>query len=107
MKRVPTVQQLRQKQFKVTVKHYRNFFRYCARSGRREQVQVSWLHRAEEYKDYFLDPRGGKTEVYFLTPEGKQFVGVAECSVHDLYCKKVGVLKALAQAYGDFCKETP
>lgn len=107
MKQVPTVQQLRKAGFKVTVKHYRDFFTHCSRTGTRKTVQISWLHRSEEYKDYHLDARGGRTEVQFLDPNGGQYFGVSYCSVAERYCKKVGVLKAMARAYADYKADNP
>ena len=102
MKVIPTVHQLRTRNFRVTVNHFRNFFRYCAKTGKRVAVQVSWHQRTAEYDDYFLDPQGGRTEVTFLDPAGNQYRGVSECSVEDLYNRKTGVMKAVAKAYADY-----
>ena len=105
MKLIPTVHQLRTQTFRVTVNHFRNFFRYCSRTGKRETAQVSWHQRTAEYEDYFLDPRGGRTEVTFLDRDGNQYRGVSECSAEDLYNRKTGVMKAVAKAYADYLAE--
>ncbi len=105
MKVIPTVHQLRTRTFRVTVNHFRNFFRYCSRTGKRETAQVSWHQRTAEYEDYFLDPRGGRTEVTFLDRDGNQYRGVSECSAEDLYNRKTGVMKAVAKAYADYLAE--
>jgi hypothetical protein len=107
MKVIPTVHQLRTRTFRVTVNHFRNFFRYCSRTGKRENVQVSWHQRTAEYDDYFLDPRGGRTEVTFLDRDGNQYRGVSECSAGDLYNRKTGVMKAVAKAYADYLADNP
>ena len=102
MKVIPTVHQLRARKFRVTVNHFRNFFRYCTHTGRRKTVQVSWHQRTAEYDDYHLDPQGGRTEVTFLDHNNNQYRGVSECSVGDLYNRKTGVMKAVAKAYADY-----
>jgi hypothetical protein len=107
MKVIPTVHQLRTRTFRVTVNHFRNFFRYCSRTGKRVDVQVSWHQRTAEYDDYFLDPRGGRTEVTFLDRDGNQYRGVSECSAEDLYNRKTGVMKAVAKAYADYLADNP
>lgn len=107
MKIIPTVQQLRQNNFKVTVNHFRTFYKYCSRTGKRQEVQVSWHQRTAEYDDYHLDACGGRTEVYILDPQGNQYRGKSECSVFDLYNRKIGVMKAVAKAYGDYLMNNP
>ena len=102
MKIIPTVQQLRQNNFKVTVNHYRTFYKYCAKTGKRLEVQVSWHQRTAEYDDYFLDARGGRTEVFVLDHQGVQHHGRSDCSAGDLYDRKIGVMKALAKAYAAY-----
>lgn len=107
MKNIPTVQQLRQRNFKVTVNHYRTFYRYCSRTGKRQEVQVSWHQRTAEYDDHHLDARGGRTEVFILDAQGNQYHGRSECSALDLYNRKIGTMKAVAKAYADYLIDHP
>lgn len=47
-----------------------------------------------------LDPRGGKTVVEVISPDGTGTIGVAKCYHKDAYSKKIGVKLALDKALG-------
>lgn len=47
-----------------------------------------------------LDPKGGKTIVEILNPDGTGTIGVSKCYHRDIYSKKIGVKLALDKALG-------
>jgi hypothetical protein len=87
-----TVQQLRNKGYKVRVLHNRLYNGY-----------YKWHPGAAEYfisNDLIAEPdtKGGSTEVIIDTPDGKYFQGLSICSKKDNYNKKMGVRIALGRS---------
>lgn len=48
--------------------------------------------------DREVSTKGGYTIVTLVTPEGKEFIGRATCSMNDVYCRKTGRELALQRA---------
>lgn len=96
---IPTVHQLRKQGWKVKVGHHRRLFRYNPETGKKKTVTVVLKEWEEQYPDFFLDARGGFTQVTITVPNYESdLVGISECSEKELYSKKVGLKKALARA---------
>lgn len=76
---VPTVKELREKNCRVRVRHY----------------------RLVDMRDHSIFPRGGKTTVFITAPTGQEFYGEAVCSKSDNFCKKQGTLLAISRALGN------
>jgi len=66
----------------------------------RPAKESSLYTRSEAYEKGFTDVNlyGGSTTVEITTPDGKDFVGVSECSTLDLYNRKIGRNMALGRA---------
>lgn len=69
-------------------------------------------HEIDEYcvyhpegPDFFLTENGGETVVELTTTNGVTVVGIAECSKHDNYVRKLGVRKALGRALSQLEKK--
>lgn len=87
-----TVQQLRNKGYKVRVLHNRLYNGYH-----------KWQVGAVESAKYRCgpidpDPKGGSTEIVIDSPDGKHFHGLAICSKKENYNKKMGVRIALGRS---------
>ena len=79
--------------------HHRKFYRFCPKTGKKHEVTLLWKEQKESYPDYYLDSRGGYTEITIKFSDlAQEVVGVSECSEKDLYNKKVGTKKAIARA---------
>mgnify|MGYP003441292531 CR=1 FL=1 len=50
-------------------------------------------------------PVGGRTEVVLVTPEGKEYKGVAKCSFEDNFNRKEGRAWAIDRAYQNYLNE--
>lgn len=74
-----TVQELRNKGYKVRVLHHRYCDGYYTRRG----------HGA--------DAKGGATQIIIDSPTGENYQGLAICSEKDNYNKKLGVKIALGR----------
>ena len=97
--KVPTVHELRKRKWKVRVGHHRKFYRYCPKSGKKQEVTLLWKDQQEKYPDFYLDARGGYTTITIKCPDSDvELSGVSECSNNDLYNKRVGIKKAIARA---------
>jgi len=94
MKTLPTIAELRRKNYKVRVSHFRKTSPhsdlYPVREIRNECGDLS-----------FVDPCGGKTIVEILNPDGKELRGEAVCSIKDNWNRKRGITIALARALAD------
>jgi len=77
-----SIQELRNKGYKVRVLHYRNFIERQSFGGIRE----------------YLSPKGGRTKLVIDTPTGDHFEGEAVCSSQDNYNKKLGIRIALGRS---------
>lgn len=97
MKVIPHVSELRKKGIKVKVVHLRDFYRFDSRTGKKNVIRAS-LQEAEILNEYYLDARGGCTVVFVDHPEFGQLSGMSECSNKDIFNKRFGTMKALAQA---------
>lgn len=85
-----TVKELRQSGYKVKCLHFRNKTNILA---------GQWL-------EYPINaPKGGKTEVHIISPEGVKASGEAKCSNKENYCRKTGVKIALGRALKALEKE--
>lgn len=102
MKAIPTVHELRKSGLKVKLSHHRKFFRYDPFTGKKHEVVVPWHLKEVEFKDYFLDARGGETHVIITDPNKTEegLTGVSVCSNDDHFCRKDGIKKAIARALG-------
>lgn len=89
-----TVESLRKSGHKVRVTHYRHY------QKRPFERQDKNLYRQNEMDYWLIGPRGGKTVVEILTPDGQERYGESICSIKDAYVKKFGVQKALNRAMG-------
>ncbi len=86
--KVETVASLRKKGWKVRVYHYRE----------EKEILFKVSHTAYYTKETILDPKGGRTEVSLITPDGRTSKGIAVCDKQDNYCRKEGVRIALERA---------
>ena len=97
--KVPTVHELRKKGWKVRVGHHRKFYRFCSKTGKKNELTLLWKEQKANYPEYYLEARGGHTTITIKCPfSSEEVVGVSECSEKDLYNKKVGTKKAIARA---------
>lgn len=80
-----TVQELRNKGYKVKVLHFRN------QVPRRKSPSIT--------SSYLMidSPKGGITKVIVDSPTGQHYEGEAKCSVKDNYNKKLGVKIAIGR----------
>ena len=98
MKVIPHVSEIRKKGIKVKVNHLRDFYRFDPKTGKKTVVRTSFEIAEEQLADYYLDARGGSTVVRVEHPEFGVLYGSSECSTKDIFNKKFGTMKALAQA---------
>ena len=98
MKTIPTVHYLRKDGFKVTVNHHRIFYKFDARTGKKDTITCTWGEQQEKYQEYFVSATGGFTKVCLLDVEGNTSCGISSCSEFDHYNKKLGTKKAIARA---------
>lgn len=87
-----TVQDLRNKGYKVWVLHNRLYNGYH-----------KWQVGSRPTSGYIgvpvdPDPKGGSTQIIIDSPEGKHFQGLAICSKKDNYNKRIGVRIALGRS---------
>jgi hypothetical protein len=97
MKAIPTIHELRRSGLKVTVNHNRVFYKYDAKTGRRDTIVCTWAEQQEQYSDFYVSATGGFTRVCILDEEGNSTCGVSICSEFDHYNKKLGTKKAVAR----------
>ena len=87
-----TVQELRNKGYKVRVLHNRLYNGY-------HKWQVGAVESAKyRYSPIDPDPKGGSTQVVIDSPDGKHFQGLAICSKKENYDKRMGVRIALGRS---------
>lgn len=87
-----TIQELRNKGYKVRVLHNRLYNGY-------HKWQVGAVEPAKyHYGPIDPDPKGGSTEIVIDSPDGKHFQGLAICSKKENYNKKMGVRIALGRS---------
>ena len=65
---------------------------------RKAGYKVGVFHIREHINEKHLSPRGGSTMVHITTPDNEELHGVANCSKHDNYNKKLGVRIAIGRA---------
>jgi len=82
-----TIQELRNKGFKVRVLHNRLYNGYH-----------KWQEGDKEHGPLDPDPRGGSTEIVIDSPTGEHYHGTAICSRKENYNKKMGVRIALGRS---------
>lgn len=99
---IPTVHELRKRGWKVKVGHFRRFYRFDERTGKKNVVTVLWEDQKTNYPDYYLDARGGYTIVSINIPDFKEVQGSSVCSNQELYSKKYGTKKAIARALSEW-----
>lgn len=87
-----TVQELRNRGYKVRVLHNRLYNGY-------HKWQVGSMDRAG-YSGRPIDPdtKGGSTEIVIDSPDGKHYHGISICSKKDNYNKKMGVRIAIGRS---------
>lgn len=85
-----TVQELRNKGFKVKVLHHRLYNGY-------HKWQVGNRNHIENYGPLDPDTKGGSTHVVVDCPNGEHYEGIALCSLKDNFNKKLGVKIALGR----------
>lgn len=97
-----TVESLRKKGFRVSVKHFRKI-RYVdglkikeILANRREAVENYNLHNLEVIQG--IQAKGGMTEVHIEAPDGFCCYGVAHCVETDSYNRREGRELALNRA---------
>lgn len=78
-----TVQELRNKGYKVRVLHIRDRF---------------YKPRMDSSINGYESPKGGTTHIIIDSPNGDHFEGIARCSKQDNYNKKLGVRIALGRS---------
>lgn len=88
-----SVKALREMKFKVHVKHSRCYYRYEGMG----KVEIDLLSNSVGDVRFAI-PRGGSTQVALIDQNGCEFIGIARCSSHDQYNKKIGVQLALTDA---------
>lgn len=86
-----TVQDLRNKGYKVRVLHNRLYNGY-------HKWQVGSRPPSGYAGPIDPDPKGGSTEIVIDSPDGKHFQGLAICSKKENYNKKMGVRIALGRS---------
>lgn len=108
MKTIPTVHELRKQGLRVAVCHRRFYYRYDSRTGKKQSVLLARFERDEDpkYSDYHLDALGGETVVTIIDSQEAEFTAFSTCSLQDRYKKRIGRMKALAQAYHEYLKLT-
>lgn len=61
-------------------------------------VNPTYMLRSAFSEDgHDISPRGGKTEVIAVAPDGQEFYGEAHCSLADNYRRNDGITKALGR----------
>ena len=86
-----TVQELRNKGYKVKVLHNRLYNGY-------HKWQVGASAAKYNYGPIDPDAKGGSTQVIIDSPNGEHFQGLAICSNKENYNKKMGVRIALGRS---------
>jgi hypothetical protein len=99
------VETLRARGLKVRVKHFRWVLNTAAflRGSPSERLELLRISKHERKKSTEVPPplifqNGGETHVTVITPDGRESVGVAECSLKDPYNKRLGVYIAAKRA---------
>lgn len=86
-----TVQELRNRGYKVRVLHNRLYNGY-------HKWQVGAREHIQKYAPIDPDTKGGSTQVVIDSPNGEHFQGLAICSKKENYNKKMGVRIALGRS---------
>lgn len=86
-----TVQELRNKGFKVRVLHNRLYNGY-------HKWQVGGHEYIQRNAPVDPDAKGGSTEIVIDSPSGEHYHGLAICSKKENYNKKMGVRIALGRS---------
>lgn len=94
---VPTVEELRKNGWDVKVQHFRNFYRYDQKTGKKLTITQQHAKGQAIPDGYQLSTKGGLTIVTI----DNNFVGLSNCSLKDTYSRKHGVTEALKRAYAD------
>lgn len=93
------VESLRKSGNKVMVNHRRRYF--DKNNNRWMNLTRYEFEQSALSKDTFMSERGGCTEVFITTKDGKNFEALAECSKSDMYDRKIGVRIALGRAVSE------
>lgn len=110
----PSIKELRDAGFKVSVRHYRRWEYQPPRDvlimkheTPQEVSQVNEASRLPTLRPpgWYLCATGGRTEVR-LTLEGMVAVGITDCSLKEHYNKRDGRNKALGRALAEFEAKT-
>ena len=112
------ISNLKNRGFEIHVAHYRvpaHDFQVCRelnRFGMKNWRKIQDKVNPGMYlRSYFMDnnceisPRGGRCVVIATDKNGAEFVGIAECSIADNYCRSEGVRKALGRLIGVIGKD--
>lgn len=104
---------LKAKGYRVTVSHFRISSADFATAKTMNELGVkNWakierlvcptylLRSAFSENGYDISPRGGRTEVRVVAPDGLEFYGEANCSLADNYCRNKGITMALGRLVG-------
>ena len=86
-----TIQELRQKKYKVRVTHKR-LIRYVEKP-----LLVPLFEIREKLWQNLILPKGGETIIEATSTDNKEYVAVAECSLKDSYNNKIGLKIALGR----------
>ena len=95
MKTLPTIAELRQQGNKVKVLH----FRYPTKNSDLVPIRDMQIETEKGWKYQFNpEERGGKTEIFITTKDGKELHGEALCSKKENFSRKLGLRISLARA---------
>lgn len=94
-----TVQELRKSGYKVLVNHLRYPARVTKNTSKRQsqKIKLENVYALTE-NGLGISPFGGKTTLDIVSPDGATYHSDAECSVKDVYNKRLGIKIALGRA---------
>jgi len=99
IKKLPSVAKMRQNGYKILVNHSRYVWEHRPEKKRYEKVLklTRDLYRDNVPGTEFL-PRGGRTTVRIMDPDGRVFEGESNCVEGDSWSRQTGLYLALANA---------
>ena len=97
-----TVHQLRKNGWKVKVGHKRVFYRFDPKTGIKSEKICLFNEWKSTYPDFYLNAKGGLTEVCITSPEGITHSDSAECNTADHYNSSIGLTIALGRTLQHF-----
>jgi hypothetical protein len=105
---IPTIAELRKRNYKVRVLHYRllngDLVANAARKIKKNYNK--FLSPQRKIAGQYRSPKGGKTIIEILTPDGRSTTGTALCSPEDAFCRKSANKIAITRALANL-KDTP